>query len=366
MLALVALFILYGSFFPFQPRGAGGDALAHLLSTWRSWDRRGDLVANILFYIPLGLFAARLAPRAGPLLAALAGALLSFAVELGQFHMAGRDSTLGDVYANTIGALAGGLLAMAGAPRLVGPVAPVPALLIAAWLAYRLYPFVPVIDLHKYLAALRGLQRPLVPYDLARYLVDWLAIAWLAGIGSANPRRLLPLAMAAAWGGQVLVVDRILSPADLAGGLIALLVLLARRRGVPTMPLAIATALMVAAARLAPFVPAPAPRAFGWSPFASLILGSPGIAVQAFLEKLFAYGALVLLAARAGAGLLRATLGTAALILALSVLQLWLPNRSGEVTDALMVLIIGVTFHVLEPAALPPSPTPAKRGARKS
>ncbi len=77
MLALVVLFILYGSFFPFRLREGGGDAVAHLLSTWRSWDRRGDLIANILFYIPLGLFAARLAPRAGPLAAALAGAALS-------------------------------------------------------------------------------------------------------------------------------------------------------------------------------------------------------------------------------------------------------------------------------------------------
>ncbi len=169
--------------------------------------------------------------------------------------------------------------------------------------------------------------------------------------------------MAASWGGQVIVAGRILSPADLAGGGIALLVLLARRRGIPALPLAVAMAVMVAAGRLSPFTPVPAPRPFGWSPFASLILGSSGIAVQAFCEKLFAYGALILLAARAGAGLLPATVGTAVLILALSVLQLWLPGRSGEVTDALMVLVIGFTCHVLGREAAPP--VAAKRMIRK-
>jgi hypothetical protein len=103
----------------------------------------------------------------------------------------------------------------------------------------------------------------------------------------------------------------------------------------------------VAASRLAPFLPLPAPRDFGWSPFASLIRGSPAMAVLAFSEKLFSYGSLILLAARAGAGLRRATLVVAAMLLGLGVLQMWLPGRSAEVTDAVMALLIGVTFHFL-------------------
>ncbi len=70
---------------------------------------------------------------------------------------------------------------MAGPLRVIGPLAPVPAaLLLAAWLAWRLYPFVPVIDLHKYLAALRGAQRPLIPYDSAAI--------WLTGSRSPGWR----------------------------------------------------------------------------------------------------------------------------------------------------------------------------------
>src|SRR5690349_8819596 len=90
LVALVVCAIIYGSLFPFAFRDAGsvGDGVAHLLGTWRQPPQsRGDLLANILFYFPLGLtMSLWLRPRLSLLLligiAAGAGGLLSAAMEI--------------------------------------------------------------------------------------------------------------------------------------------------------------------------------------------------------------------------------------------------------------------------------------------
>src|SRR5580700_1904877 len=102
---LVVVFILYGSLYPFQfhARPAETDPFAYLLSTWRDWDHGGDLVANILLYIPFGFLGVGAFGRWAALPILLAGAALAAGVELAQFHDQGRVTSMGDVYADTIG-----------------------------------------------------------------------------------------------------------------------------------------------------------------------------------------------------------------------------------------------------------------------
>ena len=58
VLLLATIFIVYGSLFPFEyrERSYPGGPVAYLLSTWHNWDRRGDLLSNILLYMPFGFF----------------------------------------------------------------------------------------------------------------------------------------------------------------------------------------------------------------------------------------------------------------------------------------------------------------------
>src|SRR5579863_3585958 len=60
VLAIIATGIVLGSLYPFAfrvpPRGDG--ALTTLIETWSIIPSRGDILANILLYMPLGLFAA--------------------------------------------------------------------------------------------------------------------------------------------------------------------------------------------------------------------------------------------------------------------------------------------------------------------
>jgi hypothetical protein len=111
-LLLVTTIILFGSLFPFEfyegRSYPGGGPLAYLLSTWREWDHGGDLLANILLYLPFGFLTTCALPRrlsgaARALITTLAGTALAGGMETAQFYDVGRVTSMGDVYANGIG-----------------------------------------------------------------------------------------------------------------------------------------------------------------------------------------------------------------------------------------------------------------------
>ncbi len=361
---LVVAFIVYGSLYPFRFHGPDGSVgtFAHLLTTWRHWDHPSDLLANILLYIPFGFFGSRSLPRllAAParlVLVLAGGVLLSTSMELAQFYDAGRDSTLGDVYANAIGTAIGiglsgipGLLQRWTAPGRLMTDEPA-ALVLAAWFGYRLYPYVPTISPHKYAQALGSVAFdpwPSVP-DLVRFAAAWLLVAAIVETLAGRTSWLLALA-GAEFLGRILIIDNQLSLKDVAGAIIAYGVwraLCQRFR----CRLWIAAAVLAAAIvmeRLLPFEFAAAPlRHFGLIPFESFMQGSIAVAMQAFWEKTFSYGGLIWVIWRAGLPLAGATAGTVLLLAATSCAQMWLPDRSSEITDALMAIGLGSTFGLL-------------------
>jgi VanZ family protein len=115
---VTALAIVYASLQPF------GEWLAPVPGT-RFWPlapgpirtTRFDVIANVLSYVPLGLFAALIPRRASAIarvgLALATGAALSFALESLQWFLPPRHANLLDFVANSLGALAGGLAALA-------------------------------------------------------------------------------------------------------------------------------------------------------------------------------------------------------------------------------------------------------------
>jgi hypothetical protein len=102
---------------------------------------------------------------------------------------------------------------------------------------------------------------------------------------------------------------------------------------------------------LQPFQFLPFPRSFGWIPFRSFMTGSINVDMQAFCQKFYEYGGLIWLLGRCGINLPIGTAMTAALLLATSIAECWLPGRSAEMTDAMMALVIGGAFAMLRRAA---------------
>ena len=364
---LVATVTLYGSLYPFEfrvPPRDNGPVATFLASIWQR-PGRGDALANILLYMPFGFFFVLgfrrgTAQNVGLVLATAIGALLSLSIELTQYDDASRVTSFSDFYTNTVGALLGALAAKAvGASfrlPLIGEVSarPIPTLLLIAWLAYRMYPYVPTIDLHKYWNALKPivLTPSLTGYDLFRQTAIWLAVYALieACVRRRQSAFLAPLFAVAVLGAQVLVITIILKLSDPLGAGIAYVIWLLLLLLPARLAAAIAGLVLcgyVVALRLEPFAFLSVARDFGWIPFLGLMQGSVEVDTLAFLEKFFLYGTMVYLLGNAAGSRPVAALFAATVLFATSWAETYLPGRSAEITDGLTALIIAVMFALL-------------------
>lgn len=361
--AVVVIVIIYGSLYPFHFHSSSGDPLRALMETWRGPFGRGDFLANILFYFPLGLFSLQALHR-WPLFARIAlvmifGCALSVSMELIQFYDEGRASALSDVYANTIGVAFGSAaspIVFRGRFRWRFGIIdwrPFVILLAGCWLGYTLFPYVPVIDLHKYWEAVKPLvySPAIPPLDAYRHTVVWLVVALLieALTGTARSRIVLALLVLAVLFAKILIVDTELSRAEVLGSALAPLlwyVFLSRWRGRAALIAALFAGVVVMDA-LQPFEFSAQARPFGWIPFRGFINGSVEQNFRSFLEKVFTYGSLTWLIARAGARFSIAVGFSAGLVLCLRLLQVFVPGRSAEITDVILLLIVACAMKLM-------------------
>jgi hypothetical protein len=142
-------------------------------------------------------------------------------------------------------------------------------------------------------------------------------------------------------------------PTEIAGGAVAALLwstllwrLNARARIAAT--LIIATVVLVA---LAPFHFSSSSRDFSWTPFRSFLAAPPEQAIRIFFEKVFLYGSMIWLMARAGVPIGVTALVGSSLVFMLRLLQVFLPGRSAEVTDAILVLMLAAMMYLTSRAA---------------
>lgn len=368
-LAIVVIIVLYGSLYPFvfrQP-ASGIGPISTLIKDWEQLPRRCDFISNVIFYLPLGFFGVlafseKMRAVSAMGLAVVVGALLSTAMELAQYYVAGRVTAASDVYSDVIGTGLGATAAALSSRHLrwqpLREIAGnrVPAFLLAVWLGYRLFPYVPTIDLHKYWIALRPVLLNPIPtkYDLFRYTAVWLAIGVLieALAGTRLAWLSFPLFIASVLAAKVLIVGKTLSAAELAGAGLALglWLVLAASIGARSRVIVIAVlfGVSIVAERLAPFQLASHGRHFGWIPFLGLMHGSLELNIMSFLEKAFLYGSLIWLLGKAGLRLWASTLLVAIMLFATSWVETYLPGRSAEITDALIALLMGVIIASME------------------
>ncbi len=182
--------------------------------------------------------------------------------------------------------------------------------------------------------------------------MTWLLVAMLVQAIYGARYWLWPflLFVLAEWAGRVVVIDTALTWPDLVGACIALAIWL----GLPATThigrtvIAISFAAMVMMLRLQPFQFQSQPvHPFGWVPFWSLMHGSMNVAIPSFCEKFVQYGGLIWLLAGADVPLAVGTGLTAAMLLLTSYAEIYLPGRSGEMTDAMLALCIGGLFALM-------------------
>lgn len=362
-LAILVL-ILYGSLFPFRFSALGDIEIAELIRHARfARASRGDIVANLLLYMPLGLCLMLAWPAAWRRPKAMfwtigLGSLLSLAVELLQIYATSRVSSLTDFALNLAGTAAGALLAILYAAlgstiRVPGAAAgrpdPVPLGLLALWLAYRLAPFVPTIDWQKYKDAFKPL---LIDPDLSVPNVFRFAVGWL--IAGYAVRRVwrreyslhaLAVIVCVVLLGRIAIVGKTLSLDEIAALLIcipcgAVLTMLSDRRRALVLVMLLAAVITLEGLR--PFLLLAQPHAFSWVPFINSLSDNIEVNYSVLLEKCFWYFALTWLLVRRGFPVGSATLVTVILLAAIEAVQAWIPDRSAEITDPLLAACGGI------------------------
>jgi VanZ family protein len=344
----VVTIIIYGSLFPFHfvERVVAGGPLHALLATWQLPADRADNVSNFFLYLPLGLLLVRMARRVSAWITApvaiLSGFVLSMCMEMTQFYDPGRLPAMADVYANTAGTIAGALTALFVRRNVTRPFA---ALLITCWVGNRLFPYFPYVDFHTHLSV----ARPAL-LEVSKQAVYWLATAAIleAILAVARSRLVLTVMIAIVLIARLFLIAGSISTSEMLGAIVALAawMMLSNYDQRTTIVASLFTVLVIVQA-LEPFHFQPASRPFGWIPFASFIDAPRESAVRVFFEKAFTYGALVWLPVRAGASFPVSTILGTALVLGLRMSQVYLPGRSAEVTDAVMVLMLAGTMWLL-------------------
>lgn len=371
-LAYAAL-IVYGSLYPFSGWVSSAEPLAFLTRTLSETRfSLGDLVTNLLAYVPLGLLACRVflratRPAAAVLCATAAGFALSLAVELTQAFLPTRVQSNLDLLMNTGGAALGAWVAVipgsrGRVARLVqelrgnwlasGVSADIALIGLSAWALSRLVPFVPSLDVGKFRASLAPLAASLAdPGSFSAWLALAEAFSW-AGLGlilrsivrpEKSGNRLLLLFAASILMAQVPIVGRYLSAEAVIGcGAGLLLAGLLARTGPRTRArlafflvfagFCVAETVAVAPGRLYPF---------NWIPFRGHMINT----MHGIGSLLEAIGVCVALAwaARRGAderskGWIAWSGGVLVVVgaLALELAQRRVPGRAGDITVPLL------------------------------
>lgn len=346
--------IVYGSLFPFAVVWQWPDAASvrDFFASWNDVPSRGDVLGNVLLFIPYGLFGRCVWTVRRTL---WTGVVLAVALQVAQFWIDGRAPQIQDAIWNTVGLAAGlgfaGLAVVRDGLRsraLTGWQTP-PVVLVAFWMASVAVPFVPTIDLAQVIDSVKPLFRRPWPDLPQAFLImaSWLAAGCL--VQEALPgRRAQRLALAGLLGLfavlKLAIVGNHFQPPDVAGTAAAFLLWFWRgertagRRG-------IAGGLLVVALvwrGLDPFVFRARPGHFYWLPFSGALEGSIMINLRAMLAKIFIYGGAIWLLGRGGRGLAVATAVVAAATLAVEIGQAWTGRGVPEITDPLIALALGL------------------------
>jgi VanZ family protein len=139
---------------------------------------------------------------------------------------------------------------------------------------------------------------------------------------------------------RLLIMERSLSPSELLGAALAMLAWTYPAKASRARAGAGLLAAAIVLRELAPFTFTTLSLSMSWIPFAATLNAERLNATLVLLRKAFEYGTLVWLLRAAGLRYWTAGASVAAGLMLLETMQLYLPNRQPEVTDAVIAIIL--------------------------
>jgi VanZ family protein len=365
-LILTAVFIFYGSVYPFefQQVQVSADLFEAFVQSWQVHSPRGDVFSNIVLFVPFGgigtLAGLRLASWCKVMLVGFGGLLLALISQFAQFYVPVRTPALEDVAWNMVGLVIGLGLGWVTAVMLrhwqrranILEIDPMPLFLIGFWLAARLLPFLPSTELKAYRHSLEPLlytptfQVPALLIGVA----GWFAVVLLLiDLRGSNRIGFIFLALGVATLAlEVGIVANSVSLTDVLAVLLTVPLLMMILRFADN-PAAVAAGVIVIAlvyAGLQPFQLSGEIDQFRWIPFEATFRGNPLTSAKVILAKLFFYSALLwfLDRSRLGSSLSVVTVATGFIII-IEVAQLFLTSHISEITDPILVLVCAAIIY---------------------
>lgn len=361
-IALVTL----GSIYPFNFTTAeiSGTAISEFLGSCCGRPGRGDTVANIILFMPVG-FTGMLGVwldrpvRRRMFLVFFWGALVALFLQVLQLFLPSRDENLQDVLWNAIGILAGAAVAIQ-INRLAlvtrnsrDAIDALPIVLVGTWLVYRLMPFVPSIDWQ----LIKDSVKPIFnePVSYVGWLGDaaaWSIVAFLL-YDSQKSRALarhFVFLVAAVVLLEIFIVANSVSLTTILGAMTAVLAwqffLRGHKLAVPVLIAALVASLSLSG--LYPFSLRLSAADFNWLPFGGYLGGSMFINAQSAAEKVFLYGSLVYLLWETRLGRKASVAAAFMLVFLIENAQTFFLGHTPEITDPLLVLFAAFSMIALE------------------
>jgi len=361
-LLLTVAVLLYGSFEPWIfDFSKPGSSLLSLLTTWPRLDLYAlrDAAVNLAMYFPLGalawMAAARRYSRTRAAVAAVAAAMaLSTAAEWLQYYDRGRVGSAFDVTTNVLGSAAGAAAAMLFLSRFPGwqPArlnrreAAAAALLLAGWVTYQAFPTYPMFHYAMLRAAWAQIAHPpsIAAVEVLANAAEWLAAAVVLEAITGRMHIGWLLAAIAYLPLRLIMPNRGLRTEELLGAaLAALLCVVGSRAGFRPRVFAAAGLLLAALAlgELTPFHFSRSAQAVAWTPFrAAFTDGWPS--VFPLWRKAYDYGAAACLLRLSGLSFRSAGFCLAAGLALCATVQVWMPARIPDASDATLALVAGL------------------------
>lgn len=368
--AVTMLVVTYGSLYPlkFAAPVDLGHTWHHMVFEAGWWEGTGDVVANVLLFLPLGalswLLLARWPAAAWRRLAVLlaAGFLFGFALQVAQLWLPRRSPQLSDAVWNTLGLLVGVALAtplgtalahLARRPRSAQRAG---LALGALWLAAAWWPLLPALSRRELRWGWQELQQGLHAAP-AQVLVAALATAAVLHLlRQAAWRAAAALALPALATGGALVFamqpgGSVQPLAWLLGAVLGALswLLPARAADALLVPVALGALVLQAAWPWSWSWPLAA-SAWSWVPLEHALGGADRAPrTLALLWQLFWCAAAMLAARRLGLRAAPAAALLAALLLGLELLQRFMPGHQAELTPVLLPVLCLLVLRAAGP-----------------